>query len=629
MNTTDIIRHFAEIARRVLGEPNPKLSTRNELRFGRNGSVAVEIAGDKAGTWYDHENSRGGGVWEFLYIFADVRGEEAWDWLAREIGIRRETNRAPKQEKVATYTYRDERGQTLFWVYRWGPHKTFTQAQPPPLPGAAPRKRPMEGCRYVPYHLDQLSAAAGRGQPWRVYIVEGEKDADRLVKAWGVLATTNAGGAGKWRKDYARYFVNAEVVILPDNDEAGREHAQQVSASLLPVAASVRVVALAGLPEKGDISDWLDSGGTQGDLDDLIDGADPLPKPPPPSAALAEEIIMQAMAEMKMRPVDWLWPDRIAKGKLSLIAGHPGLGKSQAALWLAATVSTGGHYPDGSRTAAGRVLILSAEDDVEDTILPRLVANGAELSMIHVLHMVRTIDQDGQPIERGLNLREDLARVEAVIEKFGDVAAVIIDPITAYLGDDIDSHQTVQVRAVLRPWQEMAGRRRSALIGITHLRKNTEADAVLLVTGSLAFVAAARATYFVMRDDGNPQRRLFLTAKNNLGVDTTGFAYALEDVDLGDGIRTSRVVWEIDPVTRTADEELARRRKKSSGDTRKTECAFLRELLAEGPVAVKIVQEAAKAAGLAWGTVRRAAGDLDVVTSKAGIEDGAWEWRLP
>jgi hypothetical protein len=267
----DLGVHFERIARRLLGEPNKALSKGGELRFGTNGSLSVIISGPKQATWYDHENQRGGGVWEFLYIFGDMKRPEAEEWLAREFGLGKTgtTGRQNSgQHVVATYPYLDERGQVLFWVYRWGPKKTFTQAMPGSGKGGITRnpagKPTMTGCRFVPYHLDQLAAAAGSGSlPWRVYIVEGEKDADRLRDQWTLLATCNAMGAGKWRSSYNQFFAKAGVVIIPDNDDAGQDHARQVAIQLIKVAASVRIVELWGLPEKGDVSDWIDGGATQ------------------------------------------------------------------------------------------------------------------------------------------------------------------------------------------------------------------------------------------------------------------------------------------------------------------------------------------------------------------------------
>jgi putative DNA primase/helicase len=149
-------------------------------------------------------------------------------------------------------------------------------------PKSGKMKLTMEGARLVPYHLDRLVAAKqqANGHPPKVFICEGEKDADRLAEG-GFLTSTNPGGAGKWRADYNQYFAGFEIVILPDNDKTGRDHAQHVATALAPVAHSVRIVSFEGLPEKGDVSDWIERGGTPDALTALVEQT-PLWVGPPP-----------------------------------------------------------------------------------------------------------------------------------------------------------------------------------------------------------------------------------------------------------------------------------------------------------------------------------------------------------
>lgn len=165
---------------------------------------------------------------------------------------------------MATYNYRDETGKTLFQVIRYEP-KGFRQRRPKSGGGW---EWSVKGVRVVPYRLPELLADAAQA----IMVVEGEKDADRLADI-GVLATCNAGGAGKWTAAHAEFLRGRRAVVLPDNDEPGRKHAQQVAQSLHGIAESVRIVELPGLPPKGDVSDWIAAGGTKEGLERLAEAS--------------------------------------------------------------------------------------------------------------------------------------------------------------------------------------------------------------------------------------------------------------------------------------------------------------------------------------------------------------------
>lgn len=161
---------------------------------------------------------------------------------------------------VARYPYRDEQGDLLYEVVRYEP-KSFAQRRPD---GNGGFRWGLDGVRRVPYRLPELLSTVST-----VYVAEGEKDADRLAEL-GLTATCNPGGAGKWRNEFNQYFAGRDVVIFPDNDGPGLEHGEQIARALCPIAATVRVVWLPGLPEKGDVSDWLDAGHTKEELQRLV-----------------------------------------------------------------------------------------------------------------------------------------------------------------------------------------------------------------------------------------------------------------------------------------------------------------------------------------------------------------------
>jgi putative DNA primase/helicase len=294
----NLAHHAKAIARAFLGEPNKTLSTNMQLRFGTNGSVAVEIAGEKAGTWYDHENGVGGGMMELIQRQKGFSNGPALDWL-RDNGI---DLRPPKQKIVATYIYCDQTGTPAFKVTRWGAKKTFSQSRYDASTGGfVSGKGCMDGVRRIPYRLDEWGNAEGI-----ILIAEGEKDVDRL-RLLKLLATCNAGGAGKWSRGYAPYFQDREVIILPDNDQIGRDHAREIAVSLQPVASRVAILELPGLPDKGDVSDWLDAGHTADELRDLIQKA--------PDAAVA--IGQWEPSHQHERPTI-----RVAQGDLHVLVSH-------------------------------------------------------------------------------------------------------------------------------------------------------------------------------------------------------------------------------------------------------------------------------------------------------------------
>jgi hypothetical protein len=341
-------------------------------------------------------------------------------------------------------------------------------------------------------------------------------------------------------------------------------------------------------------------------------------------------LALTCVADIEARAVEWLWPGRIARGKVTLIAGHPGLGKSQLALSVAATVTSGAAWPvDEGEAEQGSVIILSAEDDAADTIKPRLLATGADVSRCHILGAVAEKSENGSECRRMFSLDEDLGRLAQVLHSRSDMALVIIDPVTAYLGE-LDAHKNADVRGALALLADLAAQFNVAVVAITHFRKSTDGDAILKVSGSLAFVAAARAAYVVVKDKEHDGRRLFLPIKNNLGDDTTGYAFVIEPCTVADGIDTCRVAWEPDIVTISADEALAPSPKEEVLGEKLVEAIdFLRDRLKDGPALQIEIEADARATGLSWATVRRAAAQIGVKPRKRPGKDGGWEWRLP
>ena len=303
--------------------------------------------------------------------------------------------------------------------------------------------------------------------------------------------------------------------------------------------------------------------------------------------------------------VEWLWQDRIAIGKLSLLVGEPGLGKTFCSLDVAAKVSTGSPFADGARPPLGDCAILTAEDGAGDTIRPRLDAAGADVARIlHIDGVGAEGDAAGFP-----SLKDDLGALEQFLKDNPELRLIIIDPLAAYLGDKIDSHSNTQVRAVLGPLSELAERYRVALLGITHLAKS-EAKAINRVIGSIAFVAAARSCWLVAADSEDEDKRLFLPVKNNLAR-CSGLSYSVVD---------GRCQWDSEEVLISADDIG------SEDDTPRNEAKqwLLAKLATAMPA--KWVWAQAKGDGIAERTLKRAKKELGVISDKLG---DAWVWRLP
>jgi hypothetical protein len=308
-------------------------------------------------------------------------------------------------------------------------------------------------------------------------------------------------------------------------------------------------------------------------------------------------LVIRRASDIEPKPVRWLWADRIALGKQTVIAGEPGLGKSQLGTYLAAKVTRGAQWPNGEGSAPlGSVIILSSEDDVEDTIVPRLLAAGADCERVHIVSAVREDHGNGR---RSFSMQRDLSSLENAIATIGDVKLIIIDTINSYLGR-LDSHKNAEVRAVLEPIAEMASRLGVAIVSVTHLSKNSSGSANHRFIGSIAFLAVARGAYVVVQDPECKERRLFLQTKTNVGPPKSGLAFRIEERGVCEGVEAPAVTWDSEAVTRSADEVLAELVGAAAGlrSAKAERVEFLKAVLQHGSLPVTEVQNQARAAGL-------------------------------
>jgi len=233
-----------------------------------------------------------------------------------------------------------------------------------------------------------------------------------------------------------------EVVI------GGRNHAIKKAERAHSAAASVRIVEFRELPEKEDVTYFLNRASVA-DLEERVRQT-PLWTPSPHSdddgAPLVRELVTCNLADIVPERIDWLWPGRLAIGKLTILAGEPGLGKSQVAIYIASTITRGSKWVGTEdRPRSARVLMLSAEDGLADTVRPRFDAADGDPSMVSVIRATQSAGTQGR--NRGtFNLAVDLLLLEREIERHGDVGLVIVDPLSSYMLN-VDSHKNTDVRA--------------------------------------------------------------------------------------------------------------------------------------------------------------------------------------
>jgi putative DNA primase/helicase len=336
--------------------------------------------------------------------------------------------------------------------------------------------------------------------------------------------------------------------------------------------------------------------------------------------------VMQDADTLEMEIIEWLWLHWLAKGKLHLIAGAPEAGKTTIALSLAATISSGSYWPDTTRAPAGNILIWTSEDSLADTITPRLVRMGADLSRIKFIIAQR--DADGKT--RPFNPSTDMSSlIEAAKKIKGGVQLLIVDPIVATIGSKTNSHNNAETRNSLQPVVDFAEAANCAVLGISHFTKGTAGkDPIERVTGSLAFGALPRIVFAAAKTDETAEvdmPRIFVRAKSNIGPSGGGFGYDIDAAALVErpDIVATRIVW-LDPLEGTA-RDLLDAVGPQPGNT-KTENAeiFLLATLPQGEKKLQAaIETEATANGISKATLRRAKTAAKVKSTKA---QGAWWW---
>ena len=393
MSDFDFAPQIEAIAKHFYGEENKHMSKPgSELRFGSKGSVSVDL---KKGTFFDNEAKEGGGVLDLIYRNTGQSGGEAIQWL-RDNGFdapeRKGGGNSGQQQKrkiVKTYDYKDLTNNLVFQVCRWEP-KTFTQRRAYSEEGVfinglnageymrknggnwsrynrenyekwgCTEKKSFPDIKSMPlYHASQIKAAIEGGQ--EIFYPEGEKDADRISDA-GYPSTTNAGGSAKWREEYADQLKGAHVVLIADNDEAGRNHVQVIGRYLKPHAASVKVLHISDMweecPEKGDLSDWADSGGDISSLGDYSDKYSKQWEREPLASTMGAIDFGNVTATSS--PHEPLIKRFLTRKEIAVLYAESGMGKSFLSLEIAMAVALGEDYR-GMKTRQGLVVYQAGE----------------------------------------------------------------------------------------------------------------------------------------------------------------------------------------------------------------------------------------------------------------------------
>jgi putative DNA primase/helicase len=347
------------------------------------------------------------------------------------------------------------------------------------------------------------------------------------------------------------------------------------------------------------------------------------------NAAAKAATILVGLDQIEIEPINWIWKYFLARGKLHIIAGAPGDGKTTILLSWIAAISSGGMFPDGTPAPIGNCIIWTNEDGVADTIKPRLMRMNADMPRIKIVRAQR--DKNGKV--RPFNPATDMPDLIEAAKALGEVTFLMLDPVVAAVPMTRNGDKNQETRAGLQPVGDFAETLGAASFGVSHLTKGTSGKEPLeRVTGSLAYGAVPRIVYLTAKNsavgDDEPER-LLIRAKNNIGPSGGGFGYHIDARPLLErpDIEATAIVWEhalegtpLELMNAAEGHDHDRGRPKDRAKQ------FLREKLAGGRQMKRAIEAAAELAGIAWATVRRASDELEIIKWQ---EVKCWWWQLP
>ena len=344
----------------------------------------------------------------------------------------------------------------------------------------------------------------------------------------------------------------------------------------------------------------------------------------------ATVIDIVSLDQIAMEPIDWLIKNWLPLGKLVLLAGQAGTGKTQLAISIAAKLSAGLTLVDGSQHPPSNVLIWTGEDDASTVIVPRFKAAMADMSRVHIIQGVTEPNGKRRPFDFAI----DLPELKHQIAEIGEVVLIIIDPIVSVVAGD--SNKSSDVRAGLQPIVELAQELNCAIIGITHYRKGIGSQNVSDdVLGSQAYIAVPRVAWGTKRRDSD-QACVIAIIKNNLAPVIGGYEYAIEPCvvynDQGQAIETSRINWgeyreqSAVRIFREYGSDL-----EEDTDNLSEPIRILIELLKDGSARKvgDIRQLVEQRSSVSWRSVQRAASKLNLIRLRSNAFQGDSTWQLP
>jgi len=551
----DLAPHSETIARALFGDPNPHHSSSGELRFGSNGSLSIKITGEYAGTYRNHEKENGGSIYDLV---KQEKGDKTKEWLDRTIGSYEPTQ---KSNIKKVYEYCDENGALIFEAVRLEP-KSFRQ-----------RRKDngeyiwnLKGINsHIPYRLPEILEAIASEKA--IYIVEGEKDADLLWKM-NIPATCNAGGAGKWTKDHSKYFRDAHVIIIPDNDEAGAKHAQSVGVSLKGIADEINLMELNGLQQKGDISDWFNKGNSVEDFYKLASVA--------PKFMVAKNSSLIFFDDDKLPPPpSWLVKDIISQDALSMVYAPSGVGKTFLALDLSHAIASGRNWFDQC-TSGLPVLYIASEG--QHGIRKRVAAIKQKYPdyknvPLAILPASLNFHEDHQkPLDEITKLFADCS------EAFGESPKlVVLDTLSRAMLGGVDSDP----RDMKRTLDNVERARRELGVHIMLIHHTSKDKSLGMRGSSIAFDYAD--TIIQLSKDEETEDLEAKIVKQKDGADGTRYRFQLQPVTLPSNDPTIEVTSQVvEFAGALSGNEVDKKPVLNQRETKALEC--LKELIESSPV---------------------------------------------